>query len=160
MTPSEPQGGPLRSLYQELILDHFRRPRNRGEATDAHLSIRRNNPTCGDEIELHLRLADGRIQDLRFGGQGCSISQASASMMTEVLRGATPAEARALTDRFREMLRGDEQAAKDRSLKDLRALAGVANYPARVRCAMLAWAALAELIPASSEGGGGEVSEV
>ncbi|MDP9348352.1 MAG: SUF system NifU family Fe-S cluster assembly protein, partial [Gemmatimonadota bacterium] len=92
---------PLSALYQELILDHYRRPRNRGalEAPDAE--VRLNNPTCGDEIVLQLRVRDGVIEDVRFGGQGCSISQASASMMTQQLKGRPLAEADALTARFK-----------------------------------------------------------
>lgn len=146
MTRDNPAAAGVRSLYQELILDHYRRPRNRGELGGADVTVQRNNPTCGDEITLQLRMEEGRIAEGRFGGQGCAISQASASMMTELLRGASPEEARALAERFRGMLHGDEAAAKDRSLGDLRALAGVARYPARVRCAMLAWTALEEAV--------------
>jgi len=135
---------PLGALYQELILDHYRRPRNRGtlEAPDAEVHM--NNPTCGDEITLQLRVRDGAIEEVRFAGQGCSISQASASMMTQQLRGKPLAEAEALAARFREMLHGSAEAARDRALGDLRALAGVAKFPVRVRCAMLAWNALEE----------------
>ena len=103
-----------------------------------------NNPTCGDEIVLQLRVRDGAIEEVRFAGQGCSISQASASMMTQQLRGKPLAEAGALAARFREMLHGSAEAARDKALGDLRALAGVAKFPVRVRCAMLAWNALEE----------------
>jgi nitrogen fixation NifU-like protein len=134
----------LSALYQELILDHYRRPRNRGvlEAPDAEVHL--NNPTCGDEIVLQLRVRGGLIEDVRFGGQGCSISQASASMMTQRVKGKPLAEAEAILARFKEMLHGSPEAARDRALGDLRALAGVAKFPVRVRCAMLAWNALEE----------------
>lgn len=135
---------PLRALFQEIILDHYRRPRNRGALEDADVTIHRNNPTCGDQVTVQLRMEDGRIAEGRFGGQGCSISQASTSMMTELVRGMSEAEIRALAARFRDMLHGSEEAAKDRALGDLRALAGVAKYPTRVRCAMLGWDALEE----------------
>jgi nitrogen fixation protein NifU and related proteins len=133
---------PLQSLYQQVILEHYRKPRNRGELEDADAEVHLNNPTCGDEIVLQMRVRDGAIEDVRFGGQGCSISQASASMMTQQLKGKSLEEARALTARFTEMMHGSEEAAKDKALGDLRALAGVAKFPVRVRCAMLAWDAL------------------
>jgi nitrogen fixation NifU-like protein len=110
------------------------------EDADAEFSI--NNPTCGDEITLQLKLDDDRISDVRFRGHGCSISQASASMMSERLKGASLADAAALQARFTEMLHGDAEAASDRSLGDLRSLAGVSRFPVRIRCALLAWEAL------------------
>jgi nitrogen fixation NifU-like protein len=146
MTRPEEPGGAIRALYQEIILDHYRRPRNRGELAGEHRTIEKRNPTCGDEIALHLHVEGGRIVAGRFGGQGCSISQASASMMTVLLEGKTPEEALALADRFREMLRGNGEAAGDPALGDLRALAGVARLPARVKCAMLPWTALEEAV--------------
>ncbi|HEX2187748.1 MAG TPA: SUF system NifU family Fe-S cluster assembly protein [Longimicrobiaceae bacterium] len=135
---------PLNALYQELILDHYRRPRHRGEMESPDVEVRLNNPTCGDEIVLQLRVRVGTVEEVRFAGQGCSISQASASMMAQLVTGKPLAEAEALTARFKEMLHGDPEAAKDRALGDLRALAGVAKFPVRVRCAMLAWNALEE----------------
>lgn len=134
----------LGALYQQLILEHYRSPRNRGalEAPDAEVHM--NNPTCGDEIVLHLGMREGVVGEVRFSGQGCSISQASASMMTQLVTGKSFEEAHAIAARFREMLHGDPEAARDRALGDLRALAGVAKFPVRVRCAMLAWNALEE----------------
>jgi nitrogen fixation NifU-like protein len=146
MTRSDASGGAVRALYQEIILDHYRRPRNRGELEGEHRTVEKRNPTCGDEITLHVHVEDGRIAAGRFGGQGCSISQASASMMTVLLEGKTPEEALALADRFREMLHGSGEAAADPALGDLRALAGVARLPARVKCAMLPWTALEEAV--------------
>lgn len=132
----------LNSLYQELILQHYRKPRNRGEMDAPDAEAHLYNPTCGDELTLQLRVRGGVIEEVRFGGQGCSISQASASMMTERLLGRPLEQAHSLTERFREMLHGDAEAARDPALGDLRALAGVSRFPVRVRCAMLAWDAL------------------
>jgi len=132
------------SLYQELIARHSRRPRHRGVLEDATAVVSMRNPGCGDEITLQLRVADGRIEAMRFEGEGCSISQASASMMSELLEGKTIEESRALLARFTELVHGRDDAARDRSLGDLRALSGVARFPVRVRCALLAWDALRE----------------
>jgi nitrogen fixation protein NifU and related proteins len=139
-------GGELKlgSLYQQLILEHYRSPRNRGALEGATATAHVHNPTCGDEVLLMLRLEDGRIAEARFQGQGCSISQASISMMTGLLRGKTPEEALALADRFTEMMKGDAAAARDRELGDLRALEGVGKFPVRIRCALLAVDAVRE----------------
>lgn len=149
----------LAALYQELILDHYRRPRHRGEMDAPDVEVRMNNPTCGDEIVLQLRVAGDIVEQVRFSGQGCSISQASASMMAQQLAGKPLADSDTLIARFKEMLHGDPEAAKDRALGDLRALAGVAKFPVRVRCAMLAWNALEEaerrLPPRMGPGGAG-----
>jgi len=104
------------------------------------------NPTCGDEIRLQLRIEDGCIEDVKFMGQGCSISQAAVSMMTAKLQGRSLDEADALAQRFTEMMHGDEEAAKDRVLGDLRALAGVSKFPVRIKCALLGFDALQEAI--------------
>jgi nitrogen fixation NifU-like protein len=141
---SERSDLPLKSLYQELILQHYRKPKNRGELEDADVEISMNNPVCGDEITLQLRVRDERIDAVRFRGQGCSISQASASMMAQILEGRSLAEADAAGARFLQMMHGDEEAARDRALGDLRALAGVSKFPARVKCALLAWNAFEE----------------
>lgn len=133
---------PLASLFQELILEHYKRPRNRGELAEADRKVHMNNPACGDEIWLQLKLDGDRIDDVRFLGEGCSISQASVSMMTQLLKGRTREDAVQLAERFTAMMRGDADAAKDRSMGDLRALAGVAKFPVRVKCALLGWNAL------------------
>jgi nitrogen fixation NifU-like protein len=135
---------PLDSVYQELILRHYRNPSHRGDmdAPDAVVTMR--NPTCGDDIVLQLRVRGDTIEDVRFKGQGCAISQASASMMSKLIAGKTFAEAEPIVARFRDMLHGDEAAAKDRDLGDLRALSGVSKLPRRVKCAMLPWDALEE----------------
>jgi nitrogen fixation protein NifU and related proteins len=135
---------PLDALYQEVILKHYRHAPNRGDldAPDAVVTMR--NPTCGDDIVLLLRVRDGVIEEARFKGQGCAISQASASMMTQMITGKSFAEAEPLLARFRDMIHGDAEAARDKVLGDLRALSGVSRLPRRVKCAMLPWDALEE----------------
>jgi len=137
---------PLASLFQEVILDHYKRPRNRGPLEDATAVVHMNNPTCGDEVVLRVKLEGDRIVDAKFDGVGCSISQASISMMTQLLKGKTVADAVVLTRRFTEMMHGDEAAARDRQLGDLRTLAGVSKFAARVKCALLGWNALEEAL--------------
>ena len=132
----------LSALYQELILDHYRRPRNKGVLEQPTHAIALNNPLCGDEIDLQLRLEGDVIKDVRFIGRGCSISQAAASMMTQIVKGKSLDDVMTLADRMGEMMRGDEAAAQDKALGDLRALAGVAKFPIRVKCALLPWNAL------------------
>ncbi len=132
------------SLYQELILDHYRRPRNRGGLEGADVEVVMRNPLCSDDIELRLAFDGDRVSAARFTGQGCSISQASASMMMQLLEGRSLGEADALAARFIEMMHGSQEAAKDKQLGDLRALAGVSKFPVRIKCALLAWNALQE----------------
>lgn len=134
----------LSSLYQQLILEHYRTPRNKGEMDEPDVVVHMRNPTCGDEIRLQLKVEDGRIAAVRFTGQGCSISQAAASMMTQLMTGKSMDEAHAAALRFTGMMHGDEEAAKDRSMGDLRALAGVSKFPVRVKCALLGFDALQE----------------
>jgi len=139
----EPQ---LNSLYQQLILEHYKRPRNRGELEESTVEVHMRNPSCGDEIRLQLRIEEDVITDLRFLGEGCSISQASVSMMTSLLKGRHLDEAMGVAKRFTQMMHGDAEAAKDRTLKDLRALEGVAKFPVRVKCALLGFDALQEAV--------------
>jgi nitrogen fixation protein NifU and related proteins len=136
----------LNALYQELILDHYRRPRNKGVLEQPTHSIALNNPLCGDEIDLQLRVEGDVIKDVRFIGHGCSISQAAASMMTQIVKEKRLVDAFALADRMSAMMHGDEAAAKDTALGDLRALAGVAKFPIRVKCALLPWNALRDAV--------------
>ncbi|HEX7088968.1 MAG TPA: SUF system NifU family Fe-S cluster assembly protein [Longimicrobiales bacterium] len=143
---SSPALPSLSSLYQQLILEHYRNPRNRGELPGADADVRMNNPSCGDSVRLQLRFEGDRIAAARFSGDGCSISQASTSMMTQVVEGKSVAEVRQLIERLKAMMRGDEAAARDRALGDLRALAGVHRFPVRVRCALLGWNALEEAL--------------
>jgi nitrogen fixation protein NifU and related proteins len=146
MSRPDPATPPHASLFQQLILEHYKSPRNRGELADADATVFMNNPSCGDEVQLQLKFEDERVSDARFLGHGCSISQASISMMTGLLKGKTREEARALTARFTAMMHGDAEAARDRSLGDLRALAGVAQFPVRIKCALLGWNALEEAL--------------
>jgi nitrogen fixation NifU-like protein len=132
----------LSALYQEVILDHYRRPRNRGTIAEPTGTASLRNPLCGDEVDVQVALHDGKVADVKFGGRGCSISQASASMMTELVKGRTPDEVHALGERFAEMIRGDAEAAKDQALGQARALSGVSRFPTRVRCALIAWEAM------------------
>lgn len=132
----------LSALYQELILDHYRRPRNKGTLENADTSVEMKNPLCGDEICLQVAFEGASVCDLRFAGRGCSISQASASMMTQLVKGKSAEEIEAIRNRFRDLMLGDKSAADDQSLGSLRALSGVARFPARVKCALLAWNAL------------------
>jgi nitrogen fixation protein NifU and related proteins len=132
----------LSALYQEVILDHYRRPRNRGTVPEPTGTASLRNPLCGDEVDVQVCVTDGKVTDVKFGGRGCSISQASASMMTELVKGRTPDEVHALGERFAEMIRGNEEAAKDQALGQARALSGVSRFPTRVRCALIAWEAM------------------
>jgi len=141
----------LQDLYQQVILDHYRRPRNKGPLEGATHTLTLNNPLCGDVIDLMLKLKGNRIESVHFEGKGCSISQASASMMSGVLEGRTVEEAMDLLGTFTRMLKGDSDAAANPDLGDLRALVGVSRFPVRVKCALLAWNCLEELIgPESS----------
>ena len=134
----------LEDLFQELILDHYRRPRNKGTLEPHTHRVGLTNPSCGDELELDLVVAGETISDVRFSGRGCSISQASASMMTQLIKGKTVGEARALAARFNEMMHGSAEAARDKALGEARSLVGVAKFPVRVKCALLGWNALEE----------------
>ncbi len=142
----------LSSLYQQVILEHYRHPKNKGDLEEATVTIFMENPTCGDEIRLQLRVEEDRIADARFVGSGCSISQASVSMMTQLLKGKELSEADALAKRFTELMHGDESAGKDRSLKDLRALQGVSKFPVRIKCALLGFDALEEALKRTRAG--------
>jgi nitrogen fixation NifU-like protein len=148
----------LDSLYRGLILEHYRNPRNRAELENKTVEVHLANPVCGDEIRLQLRVDDGRIAEAKFIGQGCSISQAAASMMTTRLKDRSLDDADALAKRFTEMMHGSEEAAKDKMLGDLRALSGVSKFPVRIKCALLGFDALQEALEktAAEAKGGGE----
>ena len=130
------------SLYQEIILDHYKKPHGRGLREPYEAEVHHVNPSCGDEVTLRVHLDGGSVRDVSYEGLGCSISQASASMMTQLLKGKDVGEVEAIRARFRDMVMGDKDAAEDASLGSLRALGGVARFPARVKCALLAWNAL------------------
>jgi len=128
----------LRDLYQEVIIDHGRRPRNFGPLPGANRQAEGVNPLCGDRLTLHLKIRDGVIEDVRFAGTGCAISTASASLMCEALKGKSEAQARALFANFHALVTGQDAAA-EAPLGKLEVLAGVSEFPARVKCATLAW---------------------
>jgi len=128
----------MQELYKEIILDHFKRPRNQGELPGADIEEHVNNPLCGDEVTVYANFRDDKIADVRFTGRGCSISQASASMMTEQLLGKNLEEAEAEVERFKTMMAGKEDFPE---AEDLTALEGVIRHPSRIRCATLAWTA-------------------
>ncbi len=128
----------LRNLYQEVIVENGRRPRNFGALPGANRQAEGFNPLCGDRLILQLRVVDGVIEDARFEGVGCAISTASASLMTEALKGRSESEAAALFASFHAMLAGERQAG-DTALGKLEVLAGVREFPVRVKCATLAW---------------------
>ena len=143
----------LTELYQQVILDHNRRPRNRGKRPTANRVAHGDNPSCGDQCSVYLRLEGDRITDLSFDGSGCAISQASASLMTTRLKGKTAAEAEALFQQFHDIVTTG-QAPEE--ISDLGAFAGVHAFPARIKCATLGWhAALNALkgdpVPATTE---------
>ena len=139
----------LQDLYQEVILDHNRRPRNFGELPGPARRAEGFNPLCGDRLTLYVDLDGDRIRDLRFVGSGCAISKASASLMTEALRGRTVGEAEALFERFHDMVTSDP-AVPVPDLGKLAALAGVREFPARIKCASLAWHTLKAAMRAKS----------
>lgn len=130
----------LNEIYKQVIMSHFARPRNKGLVNDPDMMVHLDNPTCGDTIDVQLKVQDGRVQSVHWAGRGCSISMASASMMSEAVKGKTVAEARAILARFKAMMRGEEGSYKD--LGELQSLSGVAKYPVRIKCATLAWNAV------------------
>ncbi len=128
----------LRELYQDVILDHYRRPRNCHALDDANRRAQGFNPLCGDQLTLYVRVKDGVIEEVSFEGSGCAISTASASLLTESIRGKTEREAEALFGHFRELVTHDDVTPHP-GLGKLEVLAGVREFPVRVKCATLAW---------------------
>ena len=128
----------LRELYQEVILDHSKNPRNFGELDGATHDAKGHNPLCGDRLNLYLLVEDGIIRDVAFEGAGCAISTASASMMSDALKGKTAAEVDALFEAFHGVVTGEAEVDED-ALGKLSVFAGVRDYPVRVKCATLAW---------------------
>lgn len=131
----------LDNLYRRVIMDHYKNPRNRGILEDGSHTINMNNPTCGDRIQLTFKVEDGVVIDARFEGEGCSISMSSASMMTQAIKGKTVEEAIKLSKIFSDIMQGKEYD-DDIDLGDIEALQGVAKFPARIKCATLAWKAM------------------
>jgi nitrogen fixation protein NifU and related proteins len=136
----------LEELYQEVILDHSRRPRNFGVLANADVLVHGDNPACGDEIHLGVHFgSDGKLEEIKFSGQGCAISQASASMMTMKLKGKSREEATEMARTFHDLVTG-EATEQSKKLGDLQLLQGVRKFPQRVKCAMLAWRAVEQAL--------------
>lgn len=131
----------LDQLYRSVIMDHYKNPRNKGSIENDAVTIDMNNPTCGDRIHLTLKVNDGVVEDAKFDGEGCSISMSSASMMTQIVKGKKIEEALELSEIFSKMMMGEEYSEKY-DLEDVEALQGVAKFPARIKCATLAWKAM------------------
>jgi len=129
----------LRELYQEVILDHNKQPRNFRKLENANREAEGHNPLCGDEVTVYLDVEDGVIKDISFQGKGCAISKASASMMTAALKGKTVAEAEAIFGQFHAMVMGEDEDVDAENLGKLAVFSGVREFPARVKCASLAW---------------------
>jgi nitrogen fixation protein NifU and related proteins len=139
----------LEELYKEVILDHYRAPRNKGRLDPHDVMLERNNPLCGDELELYLKFEGDDLQGISFQGKGCSISMASASMMTEKVAGLGAKEAAALAESIKRMMAGEEEGDPD-ELGDLVSLKGVVKYPVRIKCALLGWNTLLEALEEGS----------
>ncbi|MDF0727452.1 SUF system NifU family Fe-S cluster assembly protein [Cytobacillus sp. S13-E01] len=131
----------LDTLYRQVIMDHYKNPRNRGVLENESLTIDMNNPTCGDRIQLSMKVEDGKVTEAKFDGEGCSISMSSASMMTQAIKGQTIENAIKLSHIFSEMMLGKEYDDSI-DLGDIEALQGVSKFPARIKCATLAWKAM------------------
>jgi nitrogen fixation NifU-like protein len=130
----------LDDLYQEVILDHYRRPRNRRELPEADRRAEGNNPLCGDHVTIFLKVEDDIVKEVTFQGGGCAISTASASLMTEVLKGKTLAEAKEIFKKFHGLVTGEPRETQESpNLGKLEVFSGICHYPARVKCATLAW---------------------
>ena len=132
----------LDQLYRSVIMDHYKNPRNKGSLDENTVTIDMNNPTCGDRIHLTLKLNDGIVEDAKFDGEGCSISMSSASMMTQIVKGKKLDEALELAEIFSKMMLGQDFDDEKYDLGDVEALQGVAKFPARIKCATLAWKAM------------------
>jgi nitrogen fixation NifU-like protein len=139
------QEAELDELYRDIILDHYRNPRHRGSLKEPSASHEGLNPLCGDEVTVDIAVRDNRIEDIAYRGSGCSISQSSASMMTEAVAGKSVDEARHVIGSFTEMMRGSDDIDPE-DLGDLEAMAGVRKFPVRVKCATLAWHTLDEAL--------------
>ncbi len=145
------QEAELDELYRDIIIDHYRNPRHRGHLTAPSASHEGLNPLCGDEVTVEVALDGGDLCEIAYSGSGCSISQSSASMMTEAVAGKSVAETRRLIADFTAMMRGDESIDPD-ALGDLEAMSGVRKFPVRIKCATLAWHTLAEALEEASAG--------
>lgn len=141
----------LDDLYRRVIMDHYKNPRNRGKFDSSEaVTIDLNNPTCGDKISLQMKVEDGKVADAKFIGEGCSISLSSASMMTDAVKGKTLEEALEMAEKFSGLMKGE---AVEFEYEDIEALSGVNKFPARIKCATLAWNALRKGIDQTKQNG-------
>ncbi|WP_172373107.1 Fe-S cluster assembly sulfur transfer protein SufU [Sporosarcina jiandibaonis] len=140
----------LDQLYRSVIMDHYKTPRNKGVIEESSVTVDMNNPTCGDVIHLTMQVEDGTVQNAKFEGEGCSISMASASMMTQMIKGKSVEDALSLANTISNIMLGNEY---DDSIElgDIEALSGVAKFPARIKCATLAWKAMEQGVRKDSE---------
>jgi nitrogen fixation NifU-like protein len=132
----------LDALYRQVIMDHYKNPRNKGALEEGNLTIDMNNPTCGDRIHLTMKVEEGKVVDAKFDGEGCSISMSSASMMTQAIKGKDVDTALKMSQIFSNMMQGKDYDDHDLDLGDIEALQGVSKFPARIKCATLAWKAM------------------
>ena len=132
-------------MYQEIILDHYKNPHHKGLREPYDVEVHHVNPTCGDEVTLRVKVVDGVVEDVSYDGQGCSISQASTSMMTEKIKGLSQSDAAALAESIKAMMAG-ESDGDEKTLGDLVSLKGVVKYPVRIKCALLGWNTLVEAL--------------
>ncbi len=140
----------LEELYKEVILDHYRTPRNKGQLDPHDVALERNNPLCGDELELFLKFDGEKVGEIAFDGKGCSISLASASMMTEKVKGLSIKDAGQMAETIKRMMAGEEEGDPE-ILGDLVSLKGVVKYPVRIKCALLGWNTLLEALEESGK---------
>jgi nitrogen fixation NifU-like protein len=143
--------GDIQDLYQELILDHNRRPRNQRRLVEADYQAEGYNPLCGDRVTVYVQVENDRVKDVSFEGSGCAISTASASLMTEAVKGKTVEEAKALFDRFHRLVTGEPAVAGGPGLGKLEVFSGVGRFPARVKCATLVWHTVKAALERSGE---------
>jgi nitrogen fixation protein NifU and related proteins len=129
----------LDELYQEIILEHYKKPRNQGLLNNADIKVEGKNPFCGDEVEIALKINGDNVENATFEGSGCAISQASASLMTEKIKGKTVTDVRQLISDFRNLVKGENTKVNAEDLEELLALQGVSEFPSRIKCALLAW---------------------
>ena len=140
----------LNQLYRSVIMDHYKTPRNKGVIDDGTMTVDMNNPTCGDAIRLTLDVQDEIVQDAKFDGEGCSISLASASMMTEAIKGKSIEHALEMSEEFSKMMLGEDYDIPE-EYGDIEALSGVSQFPARIKCATLTWKALEKGVKESGQ---------
>ena len=129
----------LDELYQEILLDHYKNPRNKGHLDHPDIHLDAKNPFCGDEVSLNIKIKDDIIEDILFEGDGCVISQASVSLLTDSVKGKTIHRAGEIVEMFGKLIRGEEDTLLDEELEELMAMQGVSEFPTRIKCALLAW---------------------